>query len=465
MIQLMLLLVGMKAVQHHWRSLALIGAIWTGLGVVVLVDPLDGVQDITMHALCALLLIEGGIGLIAGLLARPMGWIWASRVGVRIIVGLLIMNTSWRNFVLISILFGIVLLVDGALRLMSILLVRFPGWRVAITASVLEIVLAVLAFTPWPVDYEDTVPFCVGVALTLSGWGILRSAVLLSRLPPDAPVTSLPIFEQQRGWYIPPDLPAPQPASAQGVVGPRMIVHVWTAVASAADPLRRPLLDRYVAAIDRQGTISTGHAALEMPPDLYISHYPATEEDRSELEFRAALDGSRRNNVPGRFLPGYVPEVADWVEATAHVEFTQFDPERLRLFWAHYRQDVTYNLTNRNCSVVVALALDAALEGILGHKTTWWTTPLLRLIVHPDLYIANLMRKRAGTMTWTPGLVLDYARALQRVVEPAALTWPDMVRQAAAAYRRIRRDHRLALAEGNTPPATPPVPMSGSAGG
>jgi uncharacterized membrane protein HdeD (DUF308 family) len=441
LIQLMLLLVGMKAIQHHWRSLALVGAIWTGLGVVVLVDPLDGVQDITMHALSALLLVEGGVGLVAGMLARPMGWVWATRVAVRIVFGLVIIDTPWRNLMLISILFGLVLLVDGLLRLVSTLLVRFPGWRVAITASVLEIVLAALAFTPWPVSYQDTIPFCVGVALMLSGWSILRSAVLLSRLPADAPITSLPIFEQQRGWYIPPNLPAPQPATGYGGAGPHMIVHVWTALASAADPVRRPLLDRYVAAVDRQGTISTGHSALEMPPDLYISHYRVAEEDRSGQEFRASLDGGRGNDVPGRFLPSYAYEAGDWCDATADVKFTQFDPERLRSFWAQYREDTTYNLTNRNCSVVVALALDAALEGILGHETTWWTTPLLRLIVHPDLYIANLMRKRASTMTWTPGLVLDYARALQRVVEPAAVSWPDMVRQSATAFRRIRRDH------------------------
>jgi hypothetical protein len=34
--------------------------------------------------------------------------------------------------------------------------------------------------------------------------------------------------------------------------------------------------------------------------------------------------------------------------------------------------------------------------------------------------------------------VLDYARALQRVVEPPALSWPNMIRQAVTRYRQIR---------------------------
>lgn len=69
MVQLALLLVGTQAVQRHWRSLALVGAAWALLGAVVLIDPLDGVQDITMDGLGALLVIEGSVILALGLLA------------------------------------------------------------------------------------------------------------------------------------------------------------------------------------------------------------------------------------------------------------------------------------------------------------------------------------------------------------------------------------------------------------
>lgn len=437
MVQLALLLVGMNAIQRHWRTLAVIGACWMLLGVVVIIDPLDGVQNITMHSLGALLMIEGLITLAAGLLAGRPGQLWMLRPAALIVPGLMIIETPWRNLVLISVLFGIALVVDGTLRIVATVLVRFPGWRVALLAGLLEFVLAILAFSPWPLSYESTVPFCVGVAMLLSGWAVVRTAQLLCRLPPDAPITALPIFRHQRGWLIPP-LPASADAPRAPHPGePRMVVHVWTPVASATDPVRRPLIDRYVAAVDQQGTVATGHAALEMPPDLYISHYRASEEDRTQSEFRQALHAGRQNDVPGRFLPNYAYETGEWCEATEHVEFTRFSPERLRQFWEAYRRDATYNLTNRNCSVVVALALDIALEGVLGREMVW--TPLGRLVLHPDLYLATLLRKRAHTMTWTPGLVLDYARALQRVVEPAALSWPNVIRQAADHYRAIRR--------------------------
>ena len=436
MVQLALLLLGMQAVQRHWRTLTAIGAGWILLGLIVAIDPLDGVQDITMHTLGAFLVIEGAVIAATALLTEWRGRLWIAQAAALIIPGLLIIETPWRNFVLISVLFGIALVADGSVRILSTLLVRFPGWRFALVASGLEFVLAVLAFTPWPVSYQATVPFCVGIALLLAGWTVLRSASMLRRLPPDAPITALPIFRQRRGWLIPPALPAPTPPTTEKGEA-CMIVHVWTPVGSAPVSARRPLIDRYIAAVDHHGTVSTGHAALEMPPDLYISHYRASDEDRNQQEFRRALNAGPQNDMPGRFLPNYTYEVASWCEATEHVVFRRFSAERLRSFWESYRQNSTYNLTNRNCSVVVALALDVALEGVLGRETVW--TPLGRLLLHPDLYLATLLRKRAQTMTWTPGLVLDYARALQRVLEPPGISWPGLIRQTFARYRDIRR--------------------------
>jgi hypothetical protein len=48
-----------------------------------------------------------------------------------------------------------------------------------------------------------------------------------------------------------------------------LTVHVWTPVGSApGETTPRPVINRYIAAVDRDGIISTGHAALESLPIL-----------------------------------------------------------------------------------------------------------------------------------------------------------------------------------------------------
>ena len=59
--------------------------------------------------------------------------------------------------------------------------------------------------------------------------------------------------------------------------------------------------------------------------------------------------------------------------------------------------------------------------------------------LHPELYLATVLRRRAHTMTWTPGLVLDYARALQQVTEPERSSWIAALGHAVRAYRKARR--------------------------
>jgi hypothetical protein len=51
-----------------------------------------------------------------------------------------------------------------------------------------------------------------------------------------------------------------------------------------------------------------------------------------------------------------------------------------------------------------------------------------------------MLRARAESMTWTPGLVLDYARSLHALVEPQRNPWR---RRLQVALRRLRRRHGM----------------------
>ena len=200
-----------------------------------------------------------------------------------------------------------------------------------------------------------------------------------------------------------------------------LTVHVWTPSGSAKAQTRNYLmLNRYIAAVDVNGVISTGHAALESPEGVYVSLYPAQEIDRSPEQFGALLRATAENDVPGVFQPDYVTEARAWCPSTTQVRIRNYDAAKLQAFWDVYRQDATYNLTHRNCSSSVSRALEAALDGVVGrlHGPQAGWRVLLRLLLTPELWVASQIRKRALTMAWTPGLTLDYARALSMLADP-----------------------------------------------
>lgn len=112
------------------------------------------------------------------------------------------------------------------------------------------------------------------------------------------------------------------------------------------------------------------------------------------------------------------------------------------MFWEQYRQDSTYNLTWRNCSSTVARALEAAVEGSVGHfygRDRGWQA-FFRMLLTPELWVAAQIRKRAKTMAWTPGLTLDYARAVSMLVDPRPFGWFKMARVAIRKMVRNRRE-------------------------
>jgi hypothetical protein len=225
-------------------------------------------------------------------------------------------------------------------------------------------------------------------------------------------------------------------------VEPAINVHVWTPASAARQiPLqRRPLIDRYVAAVDAHGVVWTGHVALEASP-VYISLDPAAPIKRSLDELRM-LHAAPYNNVPGYFQVDYGTDAKLRGSSTQQVRIRNFDAERLQHFWEHYRQDATYNLTRRNCAASVARALEAGLEGAVSrlHGNPDWGL-FMTLLLMPELWIAAQIRKRAKTMAWTPGLVLDYSRALNILVDPPAAGWYRISATARRQIQRIRRGH------------------------
>ncbi len=403
MIRLIILLLGAQALHGQRRLLKLFGWLWVTVGVLMLFDILqDGRSVLALDALAVMLALEGVVAISAALVigssaSRP---VLLKGLGF-LFMAFLVLDVPADDNIVATLVFGSALLLDGAVRIASSTVIQHNRWKPVALAGSGEILLSLMIFVGWPAPHRMTVPFCLGVMILLSGWALLRIARQLEHFALNQNPQPLP----------PPQVNETTP----------LTVYVWTPIGSVKDARRRYIVDRYIAAVDGGGNISTGHAALALAPDVYISHYPLNDISHSAQDFRQLLHSGEQNNVEGRFLPGLQQEVAAWCPPDKKIQFHRYNPTALRAFWQRYQQDTTYNLTRRNCSTTVIRALDSALEGVLGDKHLW--RRFLLLVLDPNLWMLAVLRSRGESMTWTPGLVLDYARMLQQVTERQHQRW------------------------------------------
>lgn len=446
MFQLAFILIGAKAFRGKWYIVAGLGVALILLGLFVAFGP-------PSHALLIAHVILGSIFLSNGLLVALGGATAQNRSPLRAflksgglaLMGALVLLSAFWTPVALAVALGIALAVDGAFRITSTLVILFPGWRIVMLVGIIEILAAPMIALGWPFSYETAILLATGLMLALFGRFLLEFGLSFRTLPPEFSILNLPYFAG-RGWY----------AHAPILVGdddpedqnrPPLTVYIWTPVGVATEPERTLLMDRYLAAVDKDGSYATGHSALEVKPDLYISHYPSEELSVPEnMNKLSSLQKLADTTQKGEFHDSYEGDVEWWCAADVKLEFPRYSYRRLLAFWLGYSQDSTYHLTNRNCSVIAAAGLDAALEGVLAGKRPWLR--LLGLLLDPDLWGAVLARNRATAMTWTPGLFHDYARALGRVLQPTKMPWVTRLKwfiyRARLSARTFGRKGKLA---------------------
>ncbi|WP_449544926.1 HdeD family acid-resistance protein [Lelliottia amnigena] len=423
MMRLILILLGVDYLRSHWRGLRRFGWVTLIAGTVIFIDALDGVLYFPIEPFACLLLVEGGATLLVAHSGMGGQRILRYVKGATFsLAAVLILAGNHDGDIVLAMIFGTLFLLDGALQIASAIVVRYRRWRPALVGGIVEIALAIFFYQPWPSDYSGTVPYCLGLGLAFAGWNMF---ILANRVKVAAANPGL------KGEEYMEEADTHQPAVVEWDGPPdddekALTVHVWTPVGSApGETISRPVISRYIAAVDKNGVISTGHAALESPGGVYISLYPAVEIDRSPDAFARLLRATPENNVPGEFQPDYITESRKWCHSTRKVRIRNYSETRLAAFWENYRQNESYNLTHRNCSSSVARALEAALEGSVGRlwqKRGFWLS-IGKLMSTPELWVALQLRKRAETMAWTPGLVLDYARAMSMLADPRPTGW------------------------------------------
>jgi uncharacterized membrane protein HdeD (DUF308 family) len=413
MVRLLLMLFGAERMRPLGLMMLAAGGLWTVLGLFTMLDAVDGITLLAINGFAALLLVQGIAALIAAAVTRRAVWRFNLVRGLALtVIALIVLDWPIEFRIADYFLFALAFLLDGLVRIGLGLGLRFPGWRVAVRGGLIEIVFAALIWADWPLDEAITIPFCLGVAMVLGGVMVIRAGQALRGLTPGQSLLTLPIFYNQPAMANLPPLaqsaPAPQPQP--------IVLRVWLPPETLRRRRRLPVFERYIVALSRRGHASTGHASLEQGPEVYISHYPQDDPDLSPSDFLRWV--RQAEPAPGYFRPDYASEGEVWRNPPRQLCLAHYSPARLRAFWAAYRQVDGYNPVTRSCSVAAALALDAALEGVLADRP--FLPTLLRLLTSNEVWLAAMLRRRAEALAWTPGILWDYANLVNGVVEATA---------------------------------------------
>lgn len=419
---LAMLLLGPGNLQRNRWYITALGALLLATGLFIIIDASDTVTLIALEAFGWVMVVMGLAKMAFSLLAGGAGMpsLFGFQGLVLVLLGIAVADFPQQSENAVPWLFGLALLLNGLYQMLSALVIRYPNWGWFLASGVAHLLFGGLLFLEWKEAVNWVVPVFLGAGFTLIGLTTLRTALRLDRdLRNMGSGNDLLAVRYFLDFHVAGRF-RKQYLSAAPVTPPDindthadLLVHIWTPTTVAkVDPAANPV-SRYVAARDPDGKYTVGHSALEMGPDVYISHCdgdPTAFENSDEV-----WKTLRSKDVPGVFLPSFEEEMKTYVQPSATIRFRNFNAGQLRTFWSLYRTVTAYNFTNRNCSVAVALALEAALMGSLatGHRIR----TLFYLLTHKDLWVAHFIRWKAREMVWTPGMMMDYVVALHRVVE------------------------------------------------
>lgn len=262
MIQLVLLLLGTKYIKRNALYLSVAGIIWMVCGLLIFIDGLDNHPYFPLKTFGCILLLESLLTLsVMSSVEGTKKSILFFKGGIFFLVALLILVGKTYSNLLLALIFAFSFFLIGFFTTLSSFVVRYPHWKKALFYG-----LSLMLFSLFLLlHHAAAISFFIGLQLIVSGlscvgiarktWRMENGTSIFQLIQPGDVLLSYVPLREGKGA-------APVAESKKRNTTP-LIVHIWTPEESAAtQPVPRPIINRYIAAVDADGVISTGHAAL-----------------------------------------------------------------------------------------------------------------------------------------------------------------------------------------------------------
>ena len=182
---------GTHELHHHrnqWWCFLLLGIALVILGSLCIIDP--------FVPTVASVFVLGFILLVAGI-AQIVSSFWAGKwsgmlmhmlIGVLyVVVGYMIVDAPVINMVLITKFIAIFLIVSGAFRMISALVVRFPDWGWALLNGGVTLLLGIIINRQLPEAALWVIGLFVGIEMLFNGWAWVMLALDLRAVAKKTP--------------------------------------------------------------------------------------------------------------------------------------------------------------------------------------------------------------------------------------------------------------------------------------
>ena len=168
----------LHALRNQWWCFLLLGIAMVVLGTFCIIDPL-------VPTLASVIVL--GFVLIAAGITQIISSFWAGKwsgmlihilIGVLyIVVGYMIVDAPVINMVLITKFIAIFLIVSGAFRIVSALVVRFQDWGWALLNGGVTLLLGIIINRQLPEAALWVIGLFIGIELIFNGWAWVMLAL------------------------------------------------------------------------------------------------------------------------------------------------------------------------------------------------------------------------------------------------------------------------------------------------
>ena len=174
--------------RNQWWCFLLLGIALVILGSLCIIDPFVPTLA-SVFVLGFILMVAGITQIVSSFWAgKWSGMLFHMLIGVLyVIVGYMIVDAPVINMVLITKFIAIFLIVSGAFRMISALIVRFPDWGWALLNGGVTLLLGIIINRQLPEAALWVIGLFVGIEMLFNGWAWVMLALDLRAVAKKTP--------------------------------------------------------------------------------------------------------------------------------------------------------------------------------------------------------------------------------------------------------------------------------------